>query len=108
MRNNGAPEFIKVNTLLCRIDMFFFLIYKMGYWSLNGRFISRDFFNNYVDRLSRKQRFKVKNYPSNITVLENLSGGHISILGNRKEVCNNITDIILRIFLKMLSYWREK
>ena len=75
--------------------MFFFLIYKIGDWSLNNRFISRDFFNNYVDRLSRKQRFKVKTCPNNITlVLENMSDGHISILGNRKKVCYkcNITD----------------
>ena len=73
----------------------FFLIYKIGAWSLNSRFILRDFFNNYVDRLSRKQRFKVETCPNNITlVLENILDGHISILGNRKIVCYkyNITD----------------
>ena len=65
----------------------FFLIYEVGDWSLNSRFILRDFFNNYVDRLSEKQRFKVETCPSNITlVLENMSDGHISILGNRKKV----------------------
>ena len=68
--------------------MFFFLIYKIGDWSLNNRFISRDFFNNYVDRLSRKQRFKVKTCPNNITlVLENILDRHINILGNKKKVC---------------------
>ena len=67
----------------------------MGDWSLNSRFISRDFFNNQVDRLSRKQRFKVETCRSNITlVLENMSDGHISILGNIEKLCYkyNITD----------------
>ena len=63
--------------------MFFILIYKIVDWSLNNIFISRDFFNNYDDRLSRKQRFKVKTCPNNITlVLENMSDGHNSILEN--------------------------
>ena len=70
---------------------------KIGEWSLNNRFISRDSFTNEVDRLSRKQRFKVKTFPNNITlVLENMSDGHISILGNRKKVCYkyNVTDFL--------------
>ena len=48
--------------------MFFFLIYRIGDWSLNNRFISRDFFNNLirVDRLSRKQRFEKKACLDNI------------------------------------------
>ena len=46
MRKNGASDFIQVNMLLCQIDMFFFLIYKIGDWSLNNKFISGDFFNN--------------------------------------------------------------
>ena len=76
--------------------MFFFLIYRIGDWSLNNRFISRDFFNNLirVDRLSRKQRFEKKACLDNITVvLQSISDGHISILGNRK-VCYryNITN----------------
>ena len=82
--------------------MFFFLIYEIGDWSLNIRFISRDFFNNQVDRLSKKQRFKVETCPSNITlVLENMSDGHISILGKRKKVCYkcNITDFPRNTFL---------
>ena len=95
MRKNGVPDFIKVNMLLCRIDKCFSFFYKIGDWSLNNRFISRDFFTNQVDRLSRKQNFKVKTCPNNITlVLENMSDGHISIFGNRKKVCckYNITD----------------
>ena len=63
--------------------MFFFLIYKIGDWSLNNRFILRDLFNNYVDRLSKKQRFKVKTCSNNIIVVLEMSDGHISILGNR-------------------------
>ena len=36
--------------------------------------------------MSRKQPFKVKTYPNNITlVLENMSDGHIRILGKRKK-----------------------
>ena len=57
--------------------MFFFFICKVSDWSLNSRFISRDFFNNKFDRLSRKQRLKVKTCPNKITlVLENMSDGH--------------------------------
>ena len=68
--------------------MFFFLIYKIGDWSLSNRFTSRDFFYNYADRLRRKQRFKVKTCPNNITlVLENMLYGHMNILGNRKKRC---------------------
>ena len=59
--------------------MFFLWICKIDNWSLNTRFISRDFFNNYVDRLSRKQLLKMKTYPNNITVvLENMSDRHMS------------------------------
>ena len=85
-----------VNMLLGRIDtFFFFLIYKIGDWSLNNRFISRDFFNNWVFRLNRKQRFKVRTCPTNITlVLENMSDGHISILVNKKKIFY-ITDNIM-------------
>ena len=102
---NGVPDFIKVTMLLCRIDMFFFFIYKIGDWSLNSRFISRYFFDNYVDRLSRKQRFKVKTSSNNMTlVLENMLDGHISIIGNRKKC---VTSIISRIFLEILSYWKK-
>ena len=82
--------------------MFFFLIYKIGDWSLNNKFITRDFFNSYVDRLSRKQRFKVETCPNNITgVLENMSDGHIDILKSRKIVCYryNITDFPWNTFL---------
>ena len=44
--------------------------------------------------------------PNNITlVLENMSDGHISVLGNRKKY---VTSIILRIFLEILSYWKKK
>ena len=99
---NGVPDFIKVTMLLCRIDMFFFFIYKIGDWSLNSRFISRYFFDNYVDRLSRKQRFKVKTSSNNMTlVLENMLDGHISIIGNRKKVRYkyNITDFPWNTFL---------
>ena len=46
MPKNSAPDFIKVNMLLCRIDKFSFLIYKVSDWGLNNRFISRDFFTN--------------------------------------------------------------
>ena len=82
--------------------MFFFFIYKIGDWSLNSRFISRYFFDNYVDRLSRKQRFKVKTSSNNMTlVLENMLDGHISIIGNRKKVRYkyNITDFPWNTFL---------
>ena len=49
--------------------MFFFLIYKIGDCSLNNIFNSRDFFNNWVDGLSRKQSFNVKTCPNNITLV---------------------------------------
>ena len=76
--------------LLCRKDTFFFLIYKIGDWSLN-----------------RKQRFKVKICPNNIAlVLENMSDGHISILGKRKK--KYVKSIILQIFLEILSHLKEK
>ena len=42
---------------------------KIGDWSFSNRFISRNFFNNKVDRLSRKQRFKMKTCPRNITLV---------------------------------------
>ena len=45
MWKNSAPDFIEVNMLFCRIDTFFFVIYKIGDWSLNNRFILVDFFN---------------------------------------------------------------
>ena len=32
----GAQDFIKVNILLCGIDTSFFLIYKIGDWSLKA------------------------------------------------------------------------
>ena len=60
--------------------MFFFLTYKIGDWSFNT------FCNNEVDRLSRKQCFKVKTCPNNIST-ENVPDGHIIILRNRKKVC---------------------
>ena len=48
----------------------------------------------------------MKTCPSNFTVVpENMSDGHISILRNRKKY---VTSIILRIFLEILSYWKEK
>ena len=72
MRKNSAPDFIKVNMLLYRIDTcFFFLIYKISDWSLNS------------------------DWSFNIAlVLENMLDGHIRILGNRKKVCYkyNVTD----------------
>ena len=87
--------------------MFFFLICKTGDWSLNTRFISRDFFNNYVDRLSRKQLLKVKTCPNNITVvLENMSDRHMSAYYRKQK--KSVTSIILRVFLEILSYQKEK
>ena len=48
----------------------------------------------------------MKTCRDNITLtLENVSDGHISILGSRKKY---VTSIILRIFFEMLSYWKEK
>ena len=67
--------------------IFFLLIYEIGDWSLSNRFISSDFFNNELDRMSREQRFKVKTYLNNVTLVpEDMSDGHISILRNRKKV----------------------
>ena len=81
------------------------MTFKIGDWSFSNRFISRNFFNNKIDRLSRKQRFKMKTCPNNITlVLENMSYGHINILGNGKK---HVTNTILRVFLEILSYWKE-
>ena len=86
--------------------MFFFLIYKIGDYSLNIRCILRNFFNNQVDKVSGKQRFKEKGCFNNITlVLENMSDGHIGKLENRKKY---ITSLILRVFLEIHSYWKEK
>ena len=45
MPENGASDFIKVNMLFCQ-SYYAIMIYKIGDWSLNSRFISRDFFNN--------------------------------------------------------------
>ena len=62
--------------------MFFSVNYKIDDWSLNGRFISTDFFNSKVDN----QRFKVKTCPNTITLLlENMLDGHIRISGNKKK-----------------------
>ena len=57
---------------------------------------------NHVHRLSINQRFKVKTCTCNITlILENMSDGHISILGNKKNICYkyNITDFLWNTFL---------
>ena len=57
---------------------------------------------NHLHRLSINQRFKVKTCTCNITlILENMSDGHISILGNKKNICYkyNVTGFSLKTFL---------
>ena len=102
MWKNGAPDFIKVNVLLYRIDTCFSFCLEFEQQIDFERFFQQ----LSCDRLSRKQRFKVRTCPNNKTlVLENMSDGHIRILGNRKKY---VAIIILRIFFEILSYWKEK
>ena len=103
MLKAGASDFIKVNMLLCRVDTcfsFWFIKSVIGFWTADlFREISS---TTKVDRLSRKQRSKVKTCPSKITlVLEIMSDGHISKLGKRKKICYkyNITDFPWNTFL---------
>ena len=98
MWKNGAPDFIKVNMLLYRIDTCFSFCLEFEQQIDFERFFQQ----LSCDRLSRKQRFKVRTCPNNKTlVLENMSDGHIRILGNRKKVCcnYNITDFLWNAFL---------
>ena len=87
--------------LLCRIDTcfsFLFIKYVIGVWTT-------DLFWEIFSTPKFIGCFKIKTFLNNITVLENMSDGHISILEKRKKY---VTSIILRFFLEILSYWKEK
>ena len=79
-RKNGAADFIKVNMLLCRIDTFFY------FWIIKSliQVWTTDLFQD----ISSTTKL------IGITVLENMSDGHVSILENRKKICYkcNVTD----------------
>ena len=83
--------------LLCRIDTcfsFLFIKYVIGVWTT-------DLFWEIFSTPKFIGCFKIKTFPNNITVLENMSDGHISILENRKKVCykHNITVFPWNTFL---------
>ena len=75
-----------------------------GVWA-TGLFREISSTTKLIDRLSRRQRFKVKTCPNNITlVLENMPDGHSSILEKEKKVSiicykYNITDFPWNTFL---------
>ena len=84
MPKNGASDFIKVDLLLCRIDTcfsFWFIESVIGVWIAD---LFREISS--TTKLIGWVENSVETCPSNaILVLENMSGGHISILGNTKK-----------------------
>ena len=63
MREDGAPDFI-IKPIMSDRHMFFFLIYKIGDWSLEQQVLLLEISSTIIlIELRRKQRFKVKTCP---------------------------------------------